>query len=33
MSQRGTIQCPLVHIVALHVPTVECEAHEAFYVS
>jgi hypothetical protein len=31
-SQRGAIQRPLVRIVALHVLTMECEAHEAFYV-
>jgi hypothetical protein len=31
-SRRGAIQRPLVRIVALHVPTMECEAHEAFYV-
>jgi hypothetical protein len=27
-----TIQRPLVRIIALHVPTVEREAHEALYV-
>jgi hypothetical protein len=31
-SRRSAIERPLVRIVALHVPTVEREAHEAFYI-
>jgi len=30
--RRAAVQSPLVRVVALHVPTVEREAHEALYV-